>query len=260
MLKRSSFQIFSSVIQALFLREIQTRFGSKKLGYFWAIFDAMIMVLIFAGLKSAISENALPGLDFPVFLASGFLAFFLWKNIVNKSLGAFSSNAALFNYVQVKPIDTIITRFLIEILVSSMATLVFLFIGLYIGLDVSIKNFNMVIFAVVWFALFGFSIGLFSAVVGTFYETYTKIIQVLMTPLLFISALMYTVDSLPPLLREIILYNPLVHFIEMIHGNYFHSLNTQYVDYEYMFYWTFIPLFLGLYFYTKAEKKIISSR
>ncbi len=260
MIKRSSFTIFSSVIKALFLREIQTRFGTKKLGYFWAIFDAMLMVLVFAGLKSAISENSMPGLDFPVFLASGFLAFFLWKNIVNKSLGAFNSNQALFSYVQVKPIDTLITRFLIELLVSAMATLVFLVIGLYLDFNVNIQNFNMVMLAVAWFSLFGFSIGLFSAVIGSFYETYIKIINIIMTPLMFISALMYTVDSLPPMLREIILYNPLVHFIEMIHGNYFKVLDTRYVDYEYMFYWTFIPLFLGLYFYTKAEKKIISSR
>ncbi|RLA80224.1 MAG: hypothetical protein DRG78_11380 [Epsilonproteobacteria bacterium] len=260
MIKRTSFTIFKSVIIALFLREIQTRFASQKLGYFWAIFDAMLMVLVFAGLKSAMSKGSMPGLDFPVFLATGFLAFFLWKSIVSKSTAAFSANAALFNYVQVKPIDTIITRFLVEVLVSTMATLVFLGIGLYFDFDVSVKNFNMVILAVAWLSLFGFSLGLLSAVIGTFYETYTKILNVIMTPLLFVSALMYTVDSLPPILRELILYNPLVHFIEMIHGNYFTVLDTKYVDYMYMFYWTFIPLFLGLYFYTRAEKKIISSK
>ncbi len=64
---------------ALFLREVQTRFGSQKMGYFWAIFDAMLMVLVFTGLKAAIAENAMPGVDFPVFLATGFLAFFYGK-------------------------------------------------------------------------------------------------------------------------------------------------------------------------------------
>jgi len=260
MTKRTSFTIFKSVISALFLREIQTRFGTKKLGYFWALFDAMFMVLVFAGLKSAISKHAMPGIDFPVFLATGFLAFYMWKSIVNKSMGAFSANKALFNYKQVKPIDTIITRFLVEVLISIMATLVFLAIGLYFGFDVRVKDFTMVVLAVAWLALFGFSIGLLTAVIGTFYETFTKIVSIIMTPLLFVSALMYTVDSLPPVLQEIILYNPLVHFIEMIHGYYFHTLDTKYVDYEYMFYWTFIPLYLGLYFYIRAEKKLIASR
>lgn len=259
MYKRTPIAIFKSVVIALFLREVQTRFGTKKLGYFWAIFDSLLMILVFAGLKSAIADKAMPGVDFPVFLATGFLAFYLWKNIVNRSMDAFNSNAGLFSYKQVKPFDTIVTRFILEILISTIATLVLIFIGWYIGFDMQVQNFSMVILAVVWLCAFGFGLGLMSAVFNSFYETYGKIMNVLMTPLLFISALMYTVDSLPPLLQELILYNPLVHFIEMIHGNYFYALSTEYVDYEYMMYWTLIPLWLGLYFYIRSEKKILAS-
>jgi capsular polysaccharide transport system permease protein len=257
--KRTPFNIFKSVVMALLLREVQTRFGSKKLGYFWAIFDAMLMVLIFAALKSAIASKAMPGVEFPVFLASGFLAFFLWKNIVTQSMNAFSANSALFAYKQVKPFDTIITRVLLEIVVSSVATLAFLSIGWYLDLAIVPQNFNMVILAVLWLILFGFGVGIMVAVVSHFYETFGKVVQVVMSPLLFVSALMYTVDSLPPVLREIILYNPLVHFMEMIHGHYFAALDTQYVDYEYMLYWTLIPLYIGLYFYIRGEKRIIST-
>ncbi|MGC9351679.1 MAG: ABC transporter permease [Sulfurovum sp.] len=259
MVRRSSFSIFKSVITALFLREVQTRFGTKKLGYFWAIFDAMLMVLVFAGLKAAIAEKAMPGVDFPVFLASGFLAFFLWKDIVNRSIDAFGANSALFVYKQVKPFDTLVTRVLLEILVSAMATLVFIVIGLYFEFDIAPQNFNMVILAVLWLVVFGFGVGLMSAVFAHFYETFGKIVKVVMTPLLFISAIMYTVDSLPPVLREFILYNPLVHFMEMIHGYYFAALDTKYVDYEYMLYWTLIPLYIGLYFYVKGEQRILST-
>jgi len=259
MVRRSSFSIFKSVVTALFLREVQTRFGTKKLGYFWAIFDAMLMVLVFAGLKMAIAEKAMPGVDFPVFLASGFLAFFLWKNIVNRSLSAFSSNVSLFAYKQVKPFDTILARVLLEILVSTMATLVFIAIGFYFEFEIAVQDFNMVILAVLWLILFGFGFGLMSAVFAHFYETFGKIIHIMMTPLLFVSALMYTVDSLPTVLRELILYNPLVHFMEMIHGYYFVALDTKYVDYEYMLYWTLIPLYIGLYFYTKGEQRILST-
>lgn len=259
MIKRTSFAIFKSVVIALFLREVQTRFGTKKMGYFWAIFDAMLMVLIFAGLKAAIAEKSMPGIDFPVFLASGFLAFFLWKNIVSKSMSAFSANQALFAYRQVKPFDTIVARVVLEILVSTMATLVFIAIGWYFEFDIAVKDFNMVMLAVLWLCVFGFGLGLMSAVFSYFYETFGKIMNIIMTPLLFVSALMYTVDSLPPVLREIILYNPLVHFIEMIHGYYFHTLDTRYVSYEYMLYWTILPLFIGLFFYVRSEKRILSS-
>jgi len=257
--KRTSVEIFSSVVKALFLREVQTRFGTKKLGYFWAVFDAMFMVLIFTGLKVAIASKSMPGVDYPVFLATGFLAFVLWKNIIKSSINAFSSNKALFAYKQVKPFDTIITRVLLELLVNLVATIIFIGIGLYLDYDIAVKNFNMVMLAVAWMCIFAFSIGLMSAVFAYFYEFYAKLINIIMTPMLFISALMYTVDSLPPVLREIILYNPLVHFIEMIHGFYFQNLDTQYVDYNYMIFWTIIPLYIGLFFYKRSEERILSS-
>ena len=259
MTKRSSFTIFKSVVLALFLREVQTRFGTKKLGYFWAVFDAMFMVMIFAGLKSLISSKSMPGIDYPVYLATTFLAFFLWRNIVTSTMHAFSANKALFAYKQVKPFDTLVTRLLLEMLVSSVATLVFIAIGLYIGLDLSVKNFNMVIVAVLWLCLFGFAIGLMSAVFAYFYEFYAKVIGIVMAPLMWISAIMYSVDSLPPVARKIVLLNPLAHFMEMIHGFYFHKLTTEYVNYEYMLYWTLIPLWIGLFFYKRSEKRILMS-
>ncbi|MEA1982604.1 MAG: ABC transporter permease [Campylobacterota bacterium] len=251
--------IFTSVISALIMREIQTRFESKKFGYFWALLDAMTLIVGLVFLRGIIMEIKIIGVDVVVFLATSFLAFFLFKNIVNQSMNAFSSNKALFNYQQVKPIDTIISRIIIEVLLSLFATIVLVVIGLYLEFNLSVKNFNMVLLAALWLALFGVSIGIFTAVVASFYQWFSKIVSFLMMPLLFLSALFYTVDSLPPEYRVYILYNPVTHFIEMLHGYYFQTLDTQYVDYLYMTYWTLIPLFLGLYIYIKGERQIVAS-
>lgn len=258
-IRRRPFTIFSSVISALFLREIQTRFGTQKLGYLWAVLDPMSQVIAFSVIKSAIADSSMPGVDYPVFLATGFLTYNFFRAVMMNSMYAFDANRALFNYRQVKPIDTIVSRFLVEFLIMSVAVGIFVLFGLYIGLDVTVENLAMVLFAVAWLGAFGFSLGILFAVVGVFYETFKKIISFISTPMFFLSGLLYTVDSLPPLGRELILYNPVIHFIEMIHGNYFSVMNTQYVDYMYMTYWTLVPLFLGLFFYLKSERKIIAS-
>ncbi len=259
MIRRMPFTIFSSVIQALFLREIQTRFGTKKLGYLWAIIDPLSQVIVFSLVKTALSDRSMPGIDYPVFLATSFLTYNFFKVVMSGSMNSFDSNKALFNYKQVKPIDSIISRFFVEFLIMCVAILVFLGVGLYVGLDIAVKDFVMVMLAIAWLGVFAFGIGLLFAVIGHFYETFKKVIGFITLPLFFLSGLLYTVESLPQFAREIILYNPVIHFIEMIHGNYFSVLNTQYVDYEYMTFWTIIPLFLGLLFYLKAEKKIIAS-
>lgn len=258
MTKRTSFAIFNSVVIALFLREVQTRFGTKKLGYLWAILDPFTQIIMFSFIKSGLNDRGMPGIDYPVFLASGLLAYNFFRAVMSGSMQAFDANRALFAYKQVKPFDTLVSRFFVEFLIVAVAILVFIGFGLYFELDISVKNFNMVIVAFLWLGVFAFGIGILFSVIGTFYETFTKTIQFISLPLFFLSGLMYTLESLPQMARDILVYNPIIHFIEMIHGNYFLVLDTSYVDYEYMTYWTLIPLFVGLFFYIRSEKKILS--
>jgi len=259
MKKRSSFAIFKSSVFALFLREMYESVGVRKIGYFWLFFDILFMVFIFAGLKTIVRDASVPGLDMVVFVAVNIMAFYFFKETVMFLSTSFSINKSLFDYRQVKPIDVLFSKFLFSFYTRILAACVMLFIGVYFEFDLSVKDFNMVAFSIVWLGIFALSIGLVSAVLASFFDFYKRFIRYLMLPLLFLSAVFYTVESLPPLFQTIILYNPVAHFMEMLHGSYFYALDTYYVDYVYMTYWTVIPLFLGLFFYTRSEKGIIAS-
>lgn len=254
--KRTSWQIFLAVHRALVMREIQTRFASQKMGYFWAVFDPMFMVIVFATLHSRIG-GGYTGFDYAVFLASGMVPFNFFRLMLRLSGNAFESNRGLFVYKQVKPFDTIVSRFTVEAAVLVVMTAVFIFVGFYFGFDMRVKNINGVLFAELWLMVFTFGLSLFFAVLGSFFKMVGKIVTMISLPLLFISGLFFTAESLPPDVRELMLYNPLLHFVEMIHGNYFASLNTQYVDYNYMIFWTVIPFFAGVWLYRRAERRII---
>lgn len=229
------------------------------MGYFWAIVEPSAQIIVFLLVKAFLFTSSMPGVDYSVFLATGFIAYNLFKNIITHSMNAFESNQALFVYSQVRPIHTIFARVLVEFIVFIFISLFFLSIGWYFESQIIPDNLLNVILAVLWFMLFGTSLGILFAVIGTFYETFKKIINLIFTPMIFLSALFYTVDHLPTAAREIILYNPIVHFVELVHGSYIEVLHTDYVDFEYMFLWTIIPLFLGLYFYLKSERKIQST-
>ena len=259
MKNRSSLSIFKSSIFALFLKEMYDSVGIKKSGYFWLFFDVIFVVLVFAGLKGYLRDLGIPGLDTVVFLAVNVMAFFFFRTTLQLMTNAFNSNKSLFDYRQVKPFDVALSVFLFNLYVRILATIVLLFVGWYFRLDLTIKDFVMVFAAVVWLAVFSFGLGLLSAVLASFFETWKKLVGYMMLPLLLTSAVFYTVGSLPQEFREIILYNPVAHFMEMLHGSYFEVLDTQYVDYIYMTYWTIIPFFIALLLYKKTEKGIIAS-
>lgn len=254
--KRTSWQIFKAVHYALVMREVQTRFGSTKMGYFWALVDPMIMVLFFATIRTYLGTDS-SSYDYAVFLATGMVPFNFFRMMMTQSTGAFEANRGLFVYKQVKPFDTIFARFGLEVFILLMVTLAFIFIGFYFGFDMKVKNINGVIFAEVWLLIFTFGISILFAVLGTFFNLIKKIVGFMSMPLFFISGLFFTAESLPPNIRELMLYNPLLHFIEMIHGNYFAALNTNFVDYRYMVLWTIVPFFAGIWLYSRAERRIV---
>jgi len=248
-----------NVIRALFYREIQTRFYSKKLGFFWTLFDIIILILVFSLLRSLMGGNQFSNLDYTVFLTIGLLSFFLWRNIVKKSMEAFDSNKALFVYNRVRPYHTVISRTFIEVIIFFSVFALLFFVGFLFDKEIIPDSWFNVILSFFWLIIFGLSIGFISAIFSDMFSIYKHIFNALLIPLIFISAIMYTVDSLPIDLREIILLNPLTHFMELIHASYFKSLNTSYVNYNYMFLWTFIPFVFGLLLYRVNEERIISN-
>jgi len=258
MTKRASLKIFLSVLNALFLRELSMRFSSGRMGMFWTFFEPFFQILVFVMIKIVLFGSGNNNFDFAVFLALNFTAFNLFKNIVIKAIASFKANKALFLYKQVKPIDTIIARTMVEMFISSIIILIFLFIGFFFGYDMDIKDLTMVTFGFIYLAIFAFSFGLFLAVINVFIDSVSKLINFFMTALMFSSAVFYTMSILPLQFREILFFNPVAHFMEIIHGYYFHSLDDSFVSYDYITIWTLTLLYFGLWLYAKLEKRIIS--
>lgn len=258
MIKRSSLRIFLDVQNALFLRELNMRFSAGRMGLFWTFFEPFFQILIFVLIKLFFFGGSSSGFDFSVFLALNFTAFNMFKNIVTQSSNAFIANKPLFLYKQIKPIDTIVARTMVEVFITSIIILIFLAIGFYFNFDMDIKDLVMVTFGFLFLIFFSFAFALLIAVGNTFMPSIGKLISFSMTAFMFGSAIFYSIEMLPTEIQNFLLYNPLTHFIEMIHGSYFIALDTQFVDYNYMLLWTLTLLYSGLWLYVKLEKRIIS--
>ncbi len=257
MSQRTPWEVQKSVIYALFLREVNVRFSAGKLGYFWVIFEPLMQILVFVMVKVLLFGNN-SNFDYHVFITLGFIGFNIFRHVVDRSLGAFSANKGLYAYKQVKPIDALIARLLVEVLVTIVIAIIFILVGLYFDFDMNPKNLGMVIFAYLWLIIFAFSVGLLVAVISLFFESFKKVVKILLSPLMFVSAVFYSMQDLPQAVGSLLYYNPLAHFMEMIHGYYFFVLDDGFVDYQYMAIWTVIPIYLGLLLYRKLEKGIIS--
>lgn len=256
---RPPLAVFRSVVKALFLREMKTRFGANRLGYLWAVLEPLAHVAVLSVIFGFSMRKALPGVDFPVFIATGILPWLLFTNIVTKSISAFDANRGLFAYRQVTPFAALAARTLVEGYVYAMVFLILLALGWFLGYDVSVADPAGVLLAAIQLVLMAFGVGSLLAVAGSFSENVSKVTGLVFRPLYFVSAIFFSVEAVPERFREWLLYNPLVHFMEGFRSAWFESFDSRFYDPSYLLAWTVAPLFLGLWVYRAEKEKVIAS-
>jgi capsular polysaccharide transport system permease protein len=256
---RTPWQIQKAVVFSLFLREMKTRFGAKKFGYFWAIAEPAAIIVVFWVMFGLLLHKTMPDVDYPMFLMTGMLPYQLFSSTVTRSMDAFESNRGLFNYRQVKPIDALVARALVESLVYLSVFITFIIAGKALGFDAAIDDFIGLSLILLTLLCFSFSCGLLCAVIGTFTENFKKVVGIIMRPLFFCSGIFFSVAIIPEKYRWIFLLNPVLHFLELIRTHYFAAYQTQGARHLYVMVWTVGVAVLSLWLYVRLKNRILAS-
>lgn len=258
--RRNGLQVMMAAFHALLMRELQTRFGSYRLGYLWAPLEVILQMAIMMIIFGAVMKRTLPGMDYMLFLVAGFTPFFMMQKIATRSLGAVSANAGLLMYRAVRHIDVIIARAFLE-LVIYFVTFVILIVGLaFFGIGFSLDHLHIVLLC--WLAMFFFAFGLamIFMIVGHYGGELSKIIGILFTILYFVSGVIYSVHVIPEPYLSYLMYNPFIHNLEMIR----HALSPTYpihhVSMGYFIKWAICVNFFGLLLYKAREGDLIRSK
>ena len=256
---RTAWQIQKAVVHALYLREMKTRFGSKKWGYFWALVEPSAYIALFWIMFGMHLRRSMPGVDYPMFLMTGMVPWYLFSGSVTRSMSAFESNRGLLNYRQVKPIDTLYARLQVELLVHLAVFMTFLLLGAMLGFQTRIHHMIGWLLLTVEFTIFCFGCGLLCAVLGSFSETFQKVIGLIMRPLFFASGLFFAAASVPEIYRDILLLNPVLNFLEFFRFYFFESYPLAGADHGYILGWTIALTFTAFWLYVALEKRIKAS-
>jgi capsular polysaccharide transport system permease protein len=257
--KQTPWEIQKSVVFAIFVRELKTRFGQFQLGYLWAILEPLSMIVILSAVRTLFGTSDIAGLSFPVFFAAGILTYLLFNHVLMSALSAVESTLALFNYQRVKPIDVVIARALLELLIAVGTSLV-IFPGLYlIGFTFSWNHTLQAVLILTLLFVMSLGLGLILSVIGPLWQETKKIIPVVIRPLFFISGIFFSANMLPEGLRGIALINPLLNFTELMRGAMF----TEYQSHEgslfYVLCWAVGSLLTGLCLYRIFRVRIVTS-
>lgn len=218
---RTPLQIQKSVVFALFIRELRTRFGSYKGGYLWLVIEPMAHIIALSFIFSFIRQREMGAIDFPVFLVTGVVPFLLFKNITLRVMEGVNANKALFVYRQVLPMDTFLARTLLDGFLSILVFALLLAGMAWLGMNVPFRDPLTVIIVYAMLIAMGLGLGMVLCVATHYLPEARTFIRILMMPLYLTSGIIFPISILPEQFHPYLLWNPILHAIELMRDAFF---------------------------------------
>lgn len=259
---RSPWQIQKSVVFALLMRELKTRFGGRMVGLVWMIGEPMLNIATLLALRILLRERfAGVMIDIAVYLVIAMLPFFMFRNIWMRSMSAVDSNSGLFSYRQVKPFDAIVARAAMEIVLYTLIYIAFLGVFAWFNFRVFPLRPLEYLGIVVMFVTFGFGLGLLTAVINKFVPGTDTFLRLTAFPLYITSGVLIPIHHFPPLVIQWLLWNPLLHLVEYSRWAYFPTYHPLMgINMVYPTMWTCAALFVGTLAFWVNRRRLLMRR
>lgn len=256
---RSDYAVTLSVWKALFLREAVARLSAGRAAWLWLLLEPVFHVIFLMFLFTVGRVRVVGGIDTAVWLMVGLLAFFMFRRTATQAKNAISANQALFAYRQVKPVDSVLVRAVLEgFLMIIIAVILFSGSGL-LGLGIVPADPLAVLEAFFGLWLVGLGFGLMTSVVSELVPEVGKLIDMIMTPLYFVTGVIFPIASVPQPYRDWLMLNPVAHGLEAARlgfAPYYHAVPELSIAYIYAF--ALASIFLGLALHNRFAIRLLT--
>ncbi len=211
---RTAWQISCDVWRALLLRESVSRLFDSRTAWLWLFLEPLFHMAYLVFIFTAIRVNTVGGTHTAVWILMGLLAYFYFNRTSNQLASGINAHRALFAYRQIKPIDPLLVRAVLEAVLLLVVSVV-MFAGLSVFIEMSWPSDPLGVL-IAWCAawVLGVAWGLLLSVATELLPDLGRVLMLFQMPLYFLSGVMFPIASAPAWIQEVLLLNPLVHCIE----------------------------------------------
>lgn len=230
--KRTPWGFQYQVLRALILRDINARFGDKRLGYVWSLINPILVVIGLLIIFTVRGRMAPPALPLLVFIATGFPVFFAFTTMWNGT-GAKADDGILM-FPQVTLLDLIVSRIVLEFLTQTAAFFVIALGLILIGgapLPADPIGVLMAFWACMWI---GVALGMSNMAVARVLPLINVVLGPIKRLSVFASGVIFTASSLPSFLLPYFSWNPVFHGIEIARTMWYPAYRTPIGDWGYI--------------------------
>lgn len=257
---RTPLNVTLTVWKALFLREMVTRLSSRRGASIWMLVDPMLQMSVILVIFTVLRVKVVSGIDAVAWLIIGLTFYGVFKSSATRADGAVGANRSLFAFRQVRPVDAVVSRAFLEGFLDVLVILTFAGGAIFLfDVDLIPDDLGLILLAFLGLWLMGLGFALVTSVLVELLPELKKIVNLISTPLYMTSGAIVPVNTIVEPYRSWILYNPILHGIEVARSGvsaYYHTpLGT---DIIYLYQCALVAIFLGLALHIRFQTKLLT--
>ncbi|MBA4163124.1 MAG: capsule biosynthesis protein [Erythrobacter sp.] len=239
------------------LRELTTRFGRENIGFLWIMAEPLLFAVL-VGLLWRVMKGPLEyGVDIVAFVVSGYIPLVLFRSVIMRAVNSFTANGSLMYHRQIKVLDLILVRFIIELIGHMMA---------YLAIATALRAFGMfpwphdigfLMLGWGYFSLFTLSVALIVAPLSEMSDILEKFIPVTTYLMVPFSGTFFLVGVLSPEAANVVLYSPPVHAMEMMRFGVFGPAIDPHYDFIYPLEFSLPCVAIGLFLCRVVRRRLV---
>jgi len=194
-------------------REFRVRYSQSVMGAAWAIFQPLVLMIIFTLVFSYILPTDTGSIPYPVFSYAGTLTWTLFANSLTFAIPSLVANMNLVSKIyfprEILPIASVLVG-LVDFVIASL-----LFIPLLIAYQVPVGPAILFVPLIVLVqTAFTIALSLFASAVNVFFRDVRFVVPLGLQIWMYLSPIIYPLERVPESLRPIYMLNPMATLID----------------------------------------------
>lgn len=242
------------VIRELTSREIKRKYARSYLGIIWSVLNPLLTMIVMSLIFSYMFKRTIE--NFPLYYLTGNLFWGLFSQGTNSAMTALVDNKNLLLKAKLPKQTFVLSRVYTSFVNFGYTCIAYVLMLLVFRIR---PSWTMLLFIpdVILSLIFATGIGYILAIMYVFFADIKHLYGVLLTLLMYMSAIFYPVTSLPPILQEVIGYNPIYMMIYIAREAVVYNHVPHYSAWIKLGISAIVSMAIGLYVFRKKQNDVM---
>lgn len=243
---------WAELIRNLATRDVEIRYKHSILGLYWAIINPLVTAGIFGFVFGVVFHASSKPIPYAVFLISGITVWNLFANGVISATSSVTGNSALLAKVYFPRIVLPTASVLARLIDMGFSLLVLVIVTAAYG--VSVHPSALLIVPILMIELlFTLGFGCITAALNVLYRDVSQLVVLLLMVWMYLTPVMYAIDTLPHALKTLILIDPMGAIIQSLRDVIYIGYISDPVSLVLAAGWSLAVLVFGLWVFSRVE-------